>query len=151
MIMELKISIDDYFTKEEIKSIAEDELRYAFRNQIEQEGVENVIAKLSKGYLKEMISEKWDGDFEEELKKQIQEAILKSTGYYVFKRKDPWDYSESPAIKILDEECAASRPLIRQCIEEHIKNYPFHQLDQDEIKWTIADVITEMLFCPEKE
>lgn len=149
--MEITVSIDDYFTEEKIRDIAEEELRFAFRNQIEQKGVEDVIAKLSKGYLKEMISEKWDGDFEEELKKQIKEAILKSTGFYVFKRKNPWDYSESPAIKILDEECRASRPLIKQCIEDHIKNYPFNELDREEIQWTIADVIAGMLFGSEQE
>lgn len=68
----------------------------------------------------------------------------------MFRRKDAWDRTESPAVKILDEECANSRPLIREMVEKHIREYPFYELDRDEIGSVIYDVIMEKILKPAK-
>ena len=99
-----------------------------------------------------LIAEQWDGDFTELLRKKIKGAIEDDTlKYIVFRRKDAWDRTESPAVAILDEECANARPLIRECVEKHIKEYPFHELDRDEIGEVIYDVIMDRILSPREE
>lgn len=150
--MELKIDINDYFSKEEIKEIAEHELRSAFREQFRKEtDVERVLANLSMEYIHALVAEQWDGDFDELLRKKVREAIENGVGYHVFRRKDAWDRTESPAVAILDEECKSSRPIIRECVEKHIREYPFHELEKEEIGDVIYDVIMERILKPKGE
>lgn len=144
--MELKINIQDYFSDEQIKEIAEQELRSAFREQFRKEAdVERVITNLSIEYVHALVAEQWGGDFDELLREKVRDAIEKDVGYHVFRRKDAWDRTESPAVAILDEECKNSRPLIRECVEKRIKEYPFSELDKYEIGDVIYEVIMEKI------
>ena len=151
--MKVEIDIDEYFTPEMIKEIAEDELRKAFRRQFRTESdVERVLANLSSEFIFTLIAEQWDSDFTELLREKIKNAIEDDTlKYIVFRRKDVWDRTESPAVKILDEECTNARPLIRECVEKHIREYPFHELDKSEIGEVIYDVIMDRILSPKKE
>lgn len=144
--MELNINIQDYFSDEQIKEIAEEELRAAFHEQFRKEAdVERVITNLSLEYIHALVSEQWDGNFDELLREKVREVIEKGVGYYVFRRKDAWDRTESPAVAILDEECKNSRSLIRQCVEKRIREYPFSELNRNEIGDVIYEVIMEKI------
>ena len=144
--MNMMIDIEDFFSKEEIKEIAEQELRAAFLEQFRKESdVERVITNLSLEYVHALVAEQWDGDFDELLRKKVREAVEKGVSYHVFRRKDAWDRTESPAVAILDEECKNSRPLIRECVEKHIREYPFSELDRNEIGDVIYEVIMEKI------
>jgi hypothetical protein len=54
-------------------------------------------------------------------------------------------------VKILDEECANSRPLIREMVEKHIRQYPFHELEQSEIGDVIYSVIMDKILKPKED
>lgn len=154
--MKLEINIFDYVSPEKITEIAEDEIRRAFREQFRKEAdVERVLSNLTAEYVFKLIENEWAShavDFEKALRERIDSAIRDdSVKYYVFRRKDAWDRTESPAVKILDEECANSRPLIREMVEKHIREYPFHELDRDEIGGVIYDVIMEKILKPRQE
>lgn len=150
--MMINIDANEYFSQEEIKKIAEEELRNAFREQFRKEAdVERVIANLSIEYVHALVAEQWDGDFDELLREKVRGAIEKDVGYYVFRRKDAWERTESPAVAILDEECKKSRPLIRACVEKRIKEYPFNELDRDQIGDVIHEVIMERILSPKEE
>ena len=150
--MKIEIDTSDYFSNEEMKEIAEDELRNAFRAQFQKESdVERVITNLSLEYVFALIAEQWDGDFAEALREQVKKSISEDTiKYQVFRRRDAWDKTESPAVKILDEECANSRPLIKAAVEKHIAGYPFHELDRDEIGGVIYNVIMDKILSPQE-
>ena len=148
--MKLEIDTSDYFSNEEMKKIAEDELRRAFRAQFTKEAdVERVITNLSLEYVFALVAEQWDGDFAEALRDQVRKCFCQDTiRYEVFRRRDAWGVTESPAIAILDDECKNSRPLIKAAIEKHIAEYPFHELDRDEIGCVINDVIMNKILNP---
>lgn len=149
MNQEIKVNVSELFSKEELKEIAEQELRAAFRAQFQKESdVERVIVNLSWEYVCKLVAEQWDGDFEELLRQKVRKAIEDGVGWQVFRRKDAWQSSESPAVKIMDEELKNSRPLIRAAIEKHIAEYPFHELDKTKIGETIWEVITEKILAP---
>lgn len=148
--MDITIDAFDYISPEKITEIAEDEIRYAIRSQIKKEAdIERVLTNFTAEYVFKLMESEWAAnsvDFEKALRESINNAIESDhVKYYVFRRKDAWDRTESPAVKILDEECANSRPLIREMVEKHIKEYPFHELDREEIGSVIYDVIMEKI------
>lgn len=148
--MDITIDAFDYISPEKISEIVEDEIRYAIRSQIKKESdIERVLTNFTAEYIFKLMESEWAAnnvDFEKALREAINNAIESDrVKYYVFRRKDAWDRTESPAVKILDEECANSRPLIREMVEKHIREYPFHELDRDEIGCVIYDVIMEKI------
>lgn len=140
--MEFTIEVEKYLSEEEIREIAMIELRQAFKRQFHTESdVERVLSNLTMEYVFNLVSEYWNGDFEKLLHDKIKEAIESNVSYYVFRRADVWDRTESPAVKILDEECQNSRPLIKEMVEKHIKEYPFEELNKEQIGDVMWDVI----------
>lgn len=154
--MNITIDVFDYITPEKMTEIVEDEIRYAIRSQIQKESdIERVLTNFTAEYIFKIMESEWAAnavDFEKSLREAINKAIeTDHVKYYVFRRKDAWDRTESPAVKILDEECANSRPLIREMVEKHIREYPFHELDLDEIGNVIYDVIMTKILKPKTE
>ena len=146
--MELKIKIEDYLSELEIKEIAKEELKYSFKELFRKEAdIERVLSNISHEFVFDLINSQCDCDLEQILKDKIKETLQnEDISSYLFRRKDAWDRSESPMIKIIDEEVINSRPLIKEIIEKHIEEYPFNELDKNEIVDTISDVIKERLF-----
>lgn len=154
--MKLEIDVLDYVSPERLSEIIEEEFRYSIRAQIKKESdVERVLSNFTAEYVFKMMEEEWAAhaqDFEKALRERIYAAIEDDRlSYYVFRRKDAWDRTESPAVKILDEECANSRPLIREMVEKHIRQYPFHELERDEIGGVIYSVIMDKILKPRED
>ena len=154
--MKLEIDVLDYVSPERLSEIIEEEFRNSIKAQIKKESdVERVLSNFTAEYVFKMMEEEWAAhaqDFEKTLRERIYAAIEDDRlSYYVFRRKDAWDRTESPAVKILDEECANSRPLIREMVEKHIREYPFHELDRDEIGNVIYEVIMDKILKPRED
>ena len=148
--MDITIDAFDYISPEKISEIVEDEIRYAIRSQIKKESdIERVLTNFTAEYVFKLIEDEWAAhniDFEKILREKVDSAIRDdNVKWQIFRRKDAWDRTESPAVKIIDEECANSRPLIREMVEKHIREYPFYELDRDEIGSVIYNVIMEKI------
>lgn len=147
--MNISIDVNDYLTEEDICNEAKAALHYAFSDQLRKESdVERVLSNLTQGYIFRMVCDKLNVDREyiesaiaDGIKKAIEGDTIK---YKVFQRKDVWERSESPAVKILDEVLANSRPLIEAEVEKRIKEYPFREL-REEIEDTIYGIICQKL------
>ena len=153
--MDITIDAFDYISPERISEIVEEEIRYAIRSQIKKESdIERVLTNFTAEYVFKLIESEWAAnavDFEKSLREKINNAIQDDdVKWYIFRRKDAWDRTESPALKILDDECANSRPLIREMVEKHIREYPFHELDRDEIGCVIYQIIMEKILKSNK-
>ena len=154
--MKIEVELFDYVSPERMSVILEEEVRQAFRAQIRKEAdVERVLTNFTAEYVFKLIENEWSAnavDFEKALREKINAVFQRDDiSFYVFRRKDAWERTESPAVKILDEECANSRPLIREMVEKHIREYPFHELDRDEIGGVIYGTIMEKLLKPREE
>lgn len=147
--MEVNINVEDYISEAEMRKIAEEELRYAFRRQFQKESdVERVLANLSHEYVFHATCDQLSISMEE-VEKRIKDKIIEalegdSVKYKVFQRADAWDRSESPAVKILDDVLRESRPLIEAAVKREIEQYPFWEL-REEIADTIYDCIMRKL------
>lgn len=147
--MNVSIDVNDYLTEEDIRNEAKAALHYAFADQLRKESdVERVLSNLTQGYIFRMVCDKLNVDREyiesaiaDGIKKAIESDTIK---YKVFQRKNEWERSESPAVKILDDALINSKELIEAEVERRIKEYDFHEL-RDEIEDTIYEVICRKL------
>lgn len=147
--MKIEIDVHDYISEEEIKNEALYALRALFLSQLRKESdIERVLSNLTHEYVFKFVCEKLnitreyvESAIADGIKKAIEGDMIK---YKVFQRKDAWDRSESPAVKILDDALANSKELIEAEVERRIKEYDFREL-REEIEDTIYEVICRKL------
>ena len=148
----MDIKIEDYLSEEEIKEICENVLYQKIREDMRKLNVNDIIANISNAEVEAMVDAYvGEDDFcKKEIPHKVRELIEQLSSYTIFRKADVWERKNSIAYDIMQEECRASRPLIKARVEQIINEYNFPQLERDEIMYTIADVLTDRLL-PEKE
>lgn len=141
-----------YLSEEEIKEICKDALYQKIREDMRNLNVNDIIANISNAEVEAMVDTYVGEDnfCKKEIPHKVREVIEKLSSYTIFRKADVWERKNSIAYDIMQEECRASRPLIKARVEQIINEYKFPQLERDEIMYTIADVLTDRLL-PEKE
>ena len=148
----MDIKIEDYLDREEIKEVCKDALYQKIREDMRGLNVNDIIANISHSEVAAMVDTYvGEDDFcKKEIPKKVHRIIDELSTYTVFRKADAWERKNSITYDIMEEECRASRPLIKARVEQIINEYKFPQLERDEIMYTIADVLTDRLL-PEKE
>ena len=148
----MEIKIEDYLSEEEIKEICKVALYQKIREDMRELNVNDIIAGISYAEVAAMVDTYVGKDdfCKKEIPKKVHRVIDDLSTYTVFRRADVWERKNSIAYDIMQEECRASRPLIKARVEQIINEYKFPQLERDEIMYTIAHVLTDRLL-PEKE
>lgn len=147
---EITINVSDYLTEKEIKDIAIDSLRYNFNQQFKTEAdVERVLTNLSYEYVFKLVCEHLSLNAED-VKQRIIDGVANALRsdvikFEVFRRKDAWSRSESPAVAILDDVLKSCRQKIEEEVNKRIQEYPFRELSE-EIGDTIYHCIMNTLF-----
>ena len=149
----MDIKIEDYLDEEEIKEICKDALYQKIREDMRNLNVNDIVANISYAEVAAMVDTYvGEDDFcKKEIPKKVHRIIDELSTYTVFRKADAWERKNSIAYDIMEEECRASRPLIKARVEQIINEYSFPQLDRDEIMYTIADVLTDRLLPKKKE
>ena len=144
-------TIEDYLDEQDIKEICKDALYQKIREDMRELNVNDIIANISYAEVAAMVDTYvGEDDFcKKEIPKKVHRIIDELSTYTVFRKADAWERKNSIAYDIMEEECRASRPLIKARVEQIINEYSFPQLERDEIMYTIADVLTDRLL-PEK-
>ena len=148
----MDIKIEDYLSEEEIKEICKEALYQKIREDMRKLNVNDIIANISYREVEAMVDTYvGEDDFcKKEIPKKVRDVIEGLSSFTVFRKADVGERKNSIAYDIMEEECRASRPLIKARVEQVINEYKFPQLERDEIMYTIADVLTDRLL-PEKE
>lgn len=143
----MDIKIESYLSEEEIKEVCKDALYQKIREDMRGLNVYDIIANISHSDVAAMVDAYvGEDDFcKTEIPKKVRRAIEDIGIFTVFRRADAWERQSSIANDILDEECRAARPLIKERVEQIVNEYNFPQLERDEIMYTIADVLTDRL------
>lgn len=149
----MDIKIEDYLDEQEIKEICKDALYQKIREDMRELNVNDIIANISHAEVAAMVDTYvGEDDFcKKEIPKKVHRVIDELSTYTVFRKADAWERKNSIAYDIMEEECRASRPLIKARVEQIINKYNFPQLERDEIMYTIADVLTNRLLPENKE
>lgn len=139
-------------TNDQIREIAEQELRYAFRNQISKEtDIERILTNLSYEYVFKIVEEELNihkDKFKEKLKETVMKVLDDSSTvrYEIFRRADAWGRTESPAVRYLEEALINSKDKIVEEVNKRIEEYPFYELKEnilDTIYYCIEDMLTK--------
>ena len=148
----MDIKIEDYLDEQEIKEICKDALYQKIREDMRNLNVDDIVANISYAEVAAMVDTYvGEDDFcKREIPHKVRDVIEGMSTFTVFQKADAWGRKNSIAYDIMQEECRASRPLIKARVEQIINEYKFPQLERDEIMYTIADVLTDRLL-PEKE
>ena len=149
----MDIKIEDYLEEQEIKEICKDVLYQKIREDMSKMTVNDIIANISYAEVAAMVDAYvGEDDFcKKEIPHKVRELIEQLSSYTIFRKADVWERKNSIAYDIMQEECRASRPLIKARVEQIINEYKFPQLERDEIMYTIADVLTDRLLPEKKE
>ena len=143
----MDIKIEDYLDEEEIKEICKDAMYQKIREDMRNLNVNDIVANISNAEVEAMVDTYvGEDDFcKKEIPKKVHRIIDELSTYTVFRKADAWERKNSIAYDIMEEECRASRPLIKARVEQIINEYSLPQLKRDEIMYTIADVLTDRL------
>ena len=149
----MDIKIENYLDEQEIKEICKDALYQKIREDMRELNVNDIIANISHAEVAAMVDTYvGEDDFcKREIPHKVHDAIAELSTFTVFRKADAWERKNSIAYDIMQEECRASRPLIKARVEQIINEYKFPQLERDEIMYTIADVLTDRLLPENKE
>lgn len=147
----MDIEIKDYLNPDEIKEICKDALYQKIREDMRGLNINDIIANISNADVEAMVDTYvGEDDFcKTEIPKKVRNVIENISTFTVFRKADVWERKNSVAYDILEEECRATRPLIKKRVEQIINEYNFPQLERNEIMYTIADILTDRLL-PEK-
>lgn len=147
--MEITVNIEDYLTQEELKEIAEQEYRYALQQNLRKEqDIDRIFTNSCYKMIWKILDEEYKNNkicFEDMLIKKIKHCIEDVSKYDIFRNEDYWD-KDSIGQTILNEIVRNSRPQIEKRVNEIIEQYPFHELDDNEIGDVIYNCIMDKLF-----
>ena len=147
--MNIEIDITDYLSQEEIK----EECKYAIRNSVyemfckNESDIDRLISNLGYEFIFATISKAIGEDAEKLITKKVTELIKNdnSISYEMWRRKDAWERTESPAIKILYEAIEDNKYLMRSCVQKAIADFEFP--DVRNVMYDIAcEIVREKLF-----
>lgn len=123
------------------------------REDMRNINVNDIVANISYAEVAAMVDTYvGEDDFcKREIPRKVREVIAGLSSFEVFRKADAWERTSSIAYDIMEAECRASRPLIKERVEQIINKYNFPQLERDEIMYTIVDVLTNRLLHENKE
>lgn len=149
----MTFNIDDYLSEERKAEIAEEMFRDAVRNKLREPGsLDRIMSNISYyAVFQEVDAAVEDGD--EALRELIRErafkVINKGSNYDVFRSKTAWS-DASTATKIIEELLQEKRDLIRDRVEQVIRDMPFDRV-KDEIRYVMRERIDNILAGVEEE
>lgn len=147
--MELMINIEDYITPEEIKSVAMEAVRDSIMRTYSRDeyNISRLISNLSYEFIFKAVSEAIGEDAQTKIENKVKELLEDggSIRYELWRRKDAWEKTESPAIAILHKAIKDNEGLIRAKVMQNIDNYEFNDV-QDAMYEALHSILYEKVF-----
>lgn len=152
--MELTINIEDYITPEEIKSVAMEAVRDSIMRTYSRDeyNISRLITNLSYEFIFKAVSDAIGEDAQTKISNKVKELLEDggSIRYELWRRKDAWEKTESPAIPILHKAIKDNEGLIRTKVMQSIDDYRFDDV-QDAMYNALNEIIYDKVFGSAKE
>jgi len=141
--MEVTFNVEDYLTNDEIRQCAKNAIMEQVKQTYSKEAdVQRLVSNLSyQEVFSKIESIMGIGDLNSVIIEKVREVISDLSSYSVFREADAWGGKQSIASKILEEESAAARPLIKARVEKIVDEYPFKELERDVISEQVYECI----------
>lgn len=143
--MEMTINIEDYVTPENIK----DEALYVIRSELARQyhNNESEINRLITNLSYEFVFKAVSDAIGESAEKKITDAVARlledesHIRYEMWRRKDAWNKTESPAIDIMEKAIKDNEGLIRTKVMQAIDDFEF-----DDVKISIYEALDGIIY-----
>jgi len=146
--MEIKIDVSNYLTHEEIKEECRMAIRSIIKEQFSKESqIQRLISNLGYEFIFEAVSQEMGMDAREAISEVVFDLAsdVSHIRYEMWRRKDAWERTESPAITIMNEAIKENRDFIEASVRAAIKEFEFPDVRQ--AMYDMAqEVIYEKLF-----
>ena len=147
--MEITFNVFDYLTIDEIK----EECKKAIRNSVhdtfakDEAEVQRLISNLGYEFIFKAVSVAIGKDAEREIAEKVAELAQDrhAINFEMWRKKDAWERTESPAIGILYEAIKDNKMLMRECVQTAIKEFDFPNV-RDAMYETAREIIWEKMF-----
>lgn len=147
--MELTINIEDYITPEEIKSVAMEAVRDSIMRTYsrDESNISRLITNLSYEFIFKAVSDAIGEDAQTKISNKVKELLEDggSIRYELWRRKNAWERTESPAIPILHKAIKDNEGLIRAKVMQSIDGYKFDDV-QDAMYNALNEIVYEKVF-----
>lgn len=152
--MELKINIEDYITPEEIKVIAMGAVRDLIMQTFgrNERDIARLISNLSYEFVFKAVSDAIGEDAQAKISTKVKELLEdgSSIRYEMWRKKDAWEKTESPAIPMLHKAIKDNEGLIRAKVMQSIDDYEFGDV-QEAMYDALNTIVYEKVFGSNKE
>ena len=147
--MELTINIEDYITPEEIKAVAKEAVRDSIMRTYSRDeyNITRLVANLSYEFIFKAVSQAIGEDAQTKISNKVKELLENgdSIRYELWRRKDAWEKTESPAIPMLHKAIKDNEGLIRAKVMQSIDDYKFDDV-QDAMYNALNEIIYDKVF-----
>lgn len=147
--MELIINIEDYITPEEIKAVAMEAVRASIMRTYgrDESNITRLISNLSYEFIFNAVSDAIGEDAKVKVTNKVKELLEdgSSIRYELWRRKDAWEKTESPAIPILHKAIKDNEGLIRAKVMQSIDSYEFADV-QESMYEALNQIVYEKVF-----
>lgn len=149
----MTFNIDDYLSEERKAEIAEEMFRDAVRNKLREPGsLDRIMSNISYYAVFQEVDAAVENGGEalrELIRERAFKVINKGSNYDVFRSKTAWS-DASTATTIVEELLQEKRDLIRDRVEQVIRDMPFDRV-KDEIRYVMRERIDNILAGVEEE
>ena len=143
--MELTINIENYITPEEIKSIAMEAVRETIMRTYNRDeyNIARLISILSYEFIFKAVSDAIGEDAQTKITEHVKKLLEdgSSIRYEMWRKKDAWEKTESPAIPILNKAIKDNEGLIRAKVMQCIDSYNF-----DDVQGAMYNALEQILY-----
>lgn len=147
--MEVTFNVFEYLTPDEIKEECKKAIRHSVHDTFAKNEAEaqRLISNLGYEFVFKAVSVAIGKDAEKEIADVVRQLASDKSHiqYLMWRRKDAWERTESPAIGILEEAIKDNKFYIRDCVQKAIGEFEFPEVR--EAMYAMAqEIIYEKLF-----
>lgn len=147
--MEVTINVLDYVTPDEIK----EQCCYAIRECVQQQfckneaEVDRLISNLGYEFIFKAVSNAIGADAKKAIADKVAELAqdMSHIRFEMWRKKDAWERTESPAIAILHEAINDNKWYMRECVQKAIQECDFPDV-REAMYDTACEIVREKLF-----
>lgn len=147
--MEVTFDVFDYLTPDEIKEQCQIAIRGCVYKQFKKDEAEidRLISNLGYEFIFKAVSDAIGKDAEKEIVAKVAELAQdkNSIKYEMWRKKDVWERTESPAIGILHEAINDNKWYMRECVQKIISEFDIPDV-REAMYDTACEVVREKLF-----
>lgn len=147
--MEITFDVFEYLSPEEIREECKKAIRHSVHNTFAkgEKEIERLISNLGYEFVFKAVSNAIGEDAEKTIVEVVRQLCTDKSHiqYLMWRRKDVWERYESPAIGILDEAIKDNKQLIRECVQQAIRECDIPDV-RDALYGMACDIVYEKLF-----